>query len=274
MRGYPRNRLTDRPADEVVNTKTTTSRGYRISYDDAGAGPVILLIPGSTMSAGDWRDAGYVDFLATTHRVLSVDPLGLGGSDKPHDADAYVWPEVGTDLVAVLDAAGVDRAVVWGYSRGGPLAATLAAERPDRVAALILHEGAWEDVIKGSPPSERAEAYSRGDFSLLWEGGGFTFSADDRRYDVEFNDPLALGAMSKGAGRSGFSIDPARVKAPALVLEGSRDDPEVARRVADELGVEVVVLPDLDHLEAFSRLDLVMPPVERFLGSLGRQPRP
>jgi pimeloyl-ACP methyl ester carboxylesterase len=88
MRGYPRNRLTDRPADEVVNTKATMSRGYRISYDDAGAGPVILLIPGSTMSAGDWRDAGYVDLLATTHRVLSVDPLGLGLSDKPHDADA------------------------------------------------------------------------------------------------------------------------------------------------------------------------------------------
>ena len=274
MRGYPRNRLTDRPVDEAVNTRMAMSRGYRISYDDAGAGPAILLIPGATMSAGDWRDAGYVDLLATTHRVLSVDPLGLGLSDKPHDTDAYVWPEVATDFVAVLDAAGVDKAVAWGYSRGGPLAATLAAERPDLVAALILHEGAWQDVIKGTPPTAWAEAMSRGDFSPLWDGAAFTFSEADRRYDVEFNDPRALAAISNGPRRSGLKIDSRRITAPSLVLVGSRDDPAVARRVADELGVEVVVLPDLDHLEAFSRLDLVMPPVTRFLESLGLQPGP
>jgi hypothetical protein len=53
MRGYPRNRLTDRPADEVVVTRTTQSRGFKISYDDAGQGPVIVLIPGLTMPAAD-----------------------------------------------------------------------------------------------------------------------------------------------------------------------------------------------------------------------------
>lgn len=53
VRGYPRNRLTERPADEVVVTKTTQSRGFKISYDDAGQGPVIVLIPGLTMPAAD-----------------------------------------------------------------------------------------------------------------------------------------------------------------------------------------------------------------------------
>jgi pimeloyl-ACP methyl ester carboxylesterase len=274
MRGYPRNRLTQRPADEIVDTRTAMSRGYRISYDSAGSGPVVLLIPGATMSAGDWRDAGYVDVLARTHRVLSVDPLGLGMSDKPHHPDAYGWPEVATDLIAVLDAAGVDQAVVWGYSRGGPLAATLAVERPERVIGVILHEGGWADVPKGSPPSPYAEAMSRGDFSMLWDGGGFTFSEADRRYDEEFNDPRALGAMATGGRRSGFSLDPRRIAAPALVIEGSNDDLESAQRIASGLGLDVVVLPELDHLEAFSRLDLVMPPVLRFLESLGRARRP
>ena len=269
MRGYPRNRLTDRPDDEAVVTKTTQSRGYAISYEDAGTGPTIVLIPGATMSAADWRDAGYVERLATNHRVLSVDPLGNGLSDKPHDPDAYRWPDVADDVVAVMDAAGVDRAVVWGYSRGGGLAGAVAARCPDRVAALVLHDGGPAEVLKGSAPSLYAEAMSRGDFGLLWDGGGFTFSEDDRRYDEEANDPRALGAMAIGPRRSGIAIDLGRVTAPALVLEGGNDDPMVARKLADTLGVELNVLPGLDHLEAFSRLDLVMPLVLGFLESHG-----
>jgi len=274
MRGYPRNRLTERPVDEVVDTRTAMSRGYRISYDSTGTGPVMLLIPGATMSAGDWRDAGYVDLLAQTHRVLSVDPLGLGMSDKPHDPDAYSWPGVANDLLAVLDAEGADEAVLWGYSRGGPLAATVAVERPDRVAGVIIHDGGWVDIAKGTPPSPYAEAMVRGDFSVLWDGGGFTFSEADRRFDVECNDPLALGAMAMGIRRSGFSLDARRISAPTLVIEGSNDDPATAGRIAAELDVDVVVLPGLDHLEAFSRVDLIMPPVVRFLESLGRGQRP
>ena len=114
MRGYPRNRLTDRTGAAPVVRNTTLSRGYAISYEDAGSGPAILLIPGSTMSAADWRDAGYVDQLAGSHRVISVDPLGNGLSDKPHDPDAYGYPAVAEDLVAALDAAGVDRALAVG----------------------------------------------------------------------------------------------------------------------------------------------------------------
>ena len=78
MHGYPRNRLTDRSGADPVITQTTSSRGYTIGFEEAGSGPAIVLIPGATMSAGDWRDAGYVDLLATSHRVLSVDPLGNG----------------------------------------------------------------------------------------------------------------------------------------------------------------------------------------------------
>ncbi len=60
---------------------------------------------------------------------------------KPHEPDAYGWPAVAADVVAVMDAAGVDRATVWGYSRGAALAGAVAAEFPDRVAALILTGG-------------------------------------------------------------------------------------------------------------------------------------
>lgn len=268
MRGYPRNRLTDRPAGETVRSRSTMSRGFAISFDDAGAGPAVVLIPGSTMSAADWRDAGYVDRLVRSHRVVSVDPLGNGLSAKPHDPEAYAWPAVAVDIVAVMDAARVDRAVVWGYSRGGELAAVVAANYPERVAALILQDGAPTDVPPASPPTAYGEALSRGDFSLLWDNAAFSFSEADRRYDEAFNDPRALGAMSVGMRRSGSSIDLGRITAPALVIGGD-DAPDDDTRVALALRAEQHTLAGLDHLEVFSRIDLVMPLVDRFLRSRG-----
>lgn len=264
MRGYPRNRLTDRSGADPVRTRTTQSRGYTISYEHAGAGPVIVLIPGATMSAADWRDAGYVDRFANAHRVVSVDPLGNGLSDKPHVGEAYRWPDVGADVVAAMDDAGVGRAVLWGYSRGGSLAAAVAARYPDRVAALILHDGGPAEPGEDLGPSPATEALARGDFSPIWND--FSFSEADRRYDEEVNDARAFAAMWGQPNRSGFA-DLGRITAPALVLEGGNDDPDGAKKIADALGVELQTLPGLDHLQAFSRLDLVVPLVVAFLES-------
>jgi pimeloyl-ACP methyl ester carboxylesterase len=269
MRGYPRNRLTDRSDADPVVTKTTLSRGYRISFEDAGSGRAMVLIPGATMSAADWRDAGYVDRLSGSRRVLAVDPLGNGLSDKPHDPEAYAWPAVAADIVAAMDAAGVEQAGVWGYSRGAALATGIAADFPDRVAALILSGGGdlSHDIPKGSPASAWSEAMYRGDFGLLWET--FSFSEADRLYDTEFNDPKALGAMGIGLRRSGMAIDLGRVTAPAFVYVGGNDEPDEEKKTADALGVDLHVLADLDHLQGFSRLDLIMPLVLGFLESLG-----
>ena len=268
MRGYPRNRLIDRSGAEPVVTKTARSRGFAISFQDAGAGPAIVLIPGWTMSAADWRDAGYIDRLATSHRVLAVDPLGNGLSDKPHALAAYGWPAVAADIVAVMDAAGVDRATVWGYSRGAALAGGVAAEFPDRVTALILTGGGdlTASAPEGAPPDAMTLAMFRGDFGPLWDE--YHFSEEDRQYDREVNDPIALGAMSIEDART-CAIAIGRATAPALVYVGGSDYPEEERKTSDALGVELHVLPDLDHLEAFSRLDLVMPLVLGFLEPLG-----
>jgi pimeloyl-ACP methyl ester carboxylesterase len=268
MRGYPRNRLTERPADEVVNGQTTRSRGYSIRYDDAGSGPAIVLVPGGTMSAGDWRDAGYVDQLVRSHRVISVDPLGLGQSDKPHDPDVYRLPDVAADIVSAMDAANVDRAVLWGYSYGGAVVAAVAVHHPDRVDAVIFHDG-LPGPADDDAPDPLAESLSKGDFSLLWDGPSFTFSEADRRYDEAFNDPRAIGAMLLGERRSGSTTDVARIRAPSLVLEARKVDVDASTISTGIAGAEVHVLAGCDHLEAFSRLDLVMPIVRGFLESHG-----
>lgn len=268
MRGYPRNRLTDRSSADAVVTRTARSRGHLISFEDAGAGPAIVLLPGWTMSAADWRDAGYIDLLAPSHRVLAVDPLGNGRSDKPHELEAYRWPDIAADIVAVLDATGIERATVWGYSRGAPLAAAMAAEFPGRVAALVLVGGGdlTTPATPDAAPSAITEAMFRGDFTPLWDA--YSFSDEDRQYDQEVNDPIALGAMDIEEIRRP-AIDIGSVAAPVLVYVGGEDGPDEDRTTADDLRTELHVLPGLDHLQSFSRLDLVMPLVLAFLGPRG-----
>ena len=106
-----------------------------------------------------------------------------------------------------------------------------------------------------------------GDFSPMW--AEFGFSEDDRRYDEEVNDPQALGALWAALRRSGSTIDIGRIVAPALVIKAGDDDLGLAETLAESLDAELKVMPGLNHLEAFSRLDLVVPIVGKFLEPLG-----
>ena len=194
-------------------------------------------------------------------------PLGNGVSDKPHDLDAYRWPDVGEDVIAVLDSAGVDRAVLWGYSFGAAHAALVASEAPERAAGLILCAGG--DLTHGSDPNtaipEIDAAMFAGDFGPLWDE--YDFSDEDRVYDLAVNDPIALAAMTIASQQWTGAIRLDRVTAPSLVYVGGADDPDGNRRTAEALGIELDEFAGLNHLEVFSRLDLVIPLVAGFLAS-------
>jgi pimeloyl-ACP methyl ester carboxylesterase len=102
----------------------TTSRGYQLNYIVEGDGPTLALIPGLTQSLQRWVDRGYVEHFARSFRVIALDPLGHGESNKPHTADAYQMAGCALDVLAVLDAESVREAHVWGYSRGARIGNT------------------------------------------------------------------------------------------------------------------------------------------------------
>lgn len=115
------------------------SRGYRIRYQAIGEGPVVVvLLHGHPMWGDRWIDRGYVDGLQDLFRLIVPDLLGHGDSDKPHDPAAYGNPNIAADVVAILDAEGVDAAHLWGYSWGVMIAEKLAATWPQRVISLML----------------------------------------------------------------------------------------------------------------------------------------
>ena len=260
-----------------VAVRTTESRGHRISYEDVGAGPAIVLVNGFASPAAEWRDRGYVDRLAYRYRVLSVDSLGHGQSTTPHDWEAYRVPAVAADIIAAMDAAGFERAALWGYSRGGWLTAVTAAEYPQRVATLVA--GGWANSGPqpgdGDEVSPRTQALLAGDWEGFWAALPFEVSDDDRRYSEESSDPRALGAVDLGTRRSGYLINLARISAPVFLYYASQDaaDPESAetiRSTAAAVGVVPHILGgDHDHATGFNDAETVLPVVLEHLRSIG-----
>lgn len=112
--------------------------GCRIGYRVAGAtGPAVLLYSAwQIVHSAAWR--AQVPWLARGARVITVDCLGNGRSDRPDDTARYRPFELIADALALLDAEGVERAFVGGFSYGGHLAALTAARHPERVRGAIL----------------------------------------------------------------------------------------------------------------------------------------
>jgi pimeloyl-ACP methyl ester carboxylesterase len=212
-----------------------------------------MLVAGTLLAAQDWRDVGYLEVLAQRWRVINVDPLGHGESDTPHDPDAYEAAGVTSDLVAVLDAEGVSKATVWGYSRGGWLTCSLAATHPDRVDRIVVggyamhaHE---EEVIRLLEPL--SGYLRRGDWRSLWHALG-PIDPDLQRRIEDSNDPLAVAAAIDGSLRPTRFVDPTSVRCPATYYAGSDDWvlPHVRADVT-MLGATLDVIPDQAHLGAF-----------------------
>jgi pimeloyl-ACP methyl ester carboxylesterase len=254
-----------------MKIRTTLSRGHTISYEDHGEGKALVLVPGLGSPAREWTDRGYLESLSSSFRVLVVDPLGHGRSEVPADPDEYLQPDVGEDVVAVMDAASVERAVVWGYSRGSSIAAIVAVEHPERVESLVL--GGFFPA-SGDPEFEipaSAQAMLDGDWQGAfdaWAAGGVDLSESDRQYMIDYSHPHGVAGAILGSKRSAYRVDLSRITCPVFIYYGSgdmADDPEPSE-ICAAFGTQPVVLPgEHDHAEGFDDGPTVLPIVLEFL---------
>jgi pimeloyl-ACP methyl ester carboxylesterase len=127
-------------------------RGQRIHYTVAGAGPLVVLQHGILLDAESWKQAGFVDALADRFRIVCIDSLGHGQSDKPADPRLYTQQQRSGDIVAVLDDLGSGRAHLVGHSMGGWLTVGVAKHYPQRLSSLVI--GGW-DPVNGLPPGPK-----------------------------------------------------------------------------------------------------------------------
>jgi pimeloyl-ACP methyl ester carboxylesterase len=115
-------------------TTATSADGTRIAWAEHGAGSPLLLMHGLGYASWGWGPV--LEPLAEHFRVLTFDNRGIGGSDRP--PGPYTARMLAEDGIAVLDAAGVERAHVVGTSLGGMAAQELALGWPERVERLVL----------------------------------------------------------------------------------------------------------------------------------------
>jgi pimeloyl-ACP methyl ester carboxylesterase len=128
----------------VPQTRYAEGDGASIAYQTFGEGPDLVLVSGfATNVEVQWEHpaiAAFLTRLGTFARVTVWDKRGVGLSDRvPHDSVPSLETRA-DDLLAVLAAAGVQRASLLGSSEGGSLAAVFAATHPDRVDRLVLHD--------------------------------------------------------------------------------------------------------------------------------------
>src|SRR3954466_14154255 len=111
-----------------------TLHGHRVSYRQAGWGPLVVLIHGITGSSETWDDV--FEPLAERYTVVAPDLLGHGASAKPRGD--YSLGAYASGLRDLLSALGHERGTILGHSLGGGVAMQLAYQFPDRCERLVL----------------------------------------------------------------------------------------------------------------------------------------
>jgi pimeloyl-ACP methyl ester carboxylesterase len=112
--------------------------GVKIYYEETGSGTPVLLSHGYSATAGMWK--GQMEALGGEYRVIAWDMRGHGQSDSPPDPKAYSEAATVDDMAAVLDACGVQRAVIGGLSLGGYMSLAFNVKYPERVIALMAFD--------------------------------------------------------------------------------------------------------------------------------------
>lgn len=243
--------------------------GIRIHYEIEGEGPPLLLHHGATDSLESWYERGYVSALKPGNRLILIDARGHGDSGKPHDPESYATELMVGDVLAVLDHLGVATTRYFGYSMGALTGFGMARFALGRVQAFILG---------GAPPIAGGSAYSGADGDVLvkaFQSGPETVLAmygkcltPPLESRLRANDMEALIAWRrKRMSSPGFQEVLSSITAPTLLFAGSADPihAQVQASAADIRGATFVSLPDLGHIEAMCRSDLVLPHVLQFL---------
>src|SRR5262245_18792145 len=116
--------------------------GHRVHVVESGAGPAILLVPGTAGTTLDW-ETSVLDGLARDHHVIALRLYGMGCSD-PDASFPYGFALWTDQLAQTLDTLGVERVSVIGQSLGGAISLVFAGRYPARVDRVVsVDSGPW-----------------------------------------------------------------------------------------------------------------------------------
>jgi len=253
----------------ALDIRFASSSGSAVAYATLGRGSeAIVVMPGFVSHIEiAWEHEGLrrvLEQLAERHTVVVFDRRGVGLSERLTQAGTV--EAAATDVRSILDAAGIERAWLFGSSEGGPAAITLAVSSPSRVSGLVL----FGSMAKGSRAHDYPWALKREAFDLWmdrlvrgWGGPADieTFSPPDKddpssrawwaRMLRHAASPASLRAVLEGLRDADVRTLLRQVRQPTLVLHRRGDravrfeaGEHLARHIA---GARLVALEGTSH---------------------------
>jgi pimeloyl-ACP methyl ester carboxylesterase len=229
---------------------TIDSSGTRLAVEDSGSGVPVLLLHGLTATRR-YVVMGSRALERSGHRVIAYDARGHGRSLPAPDAAAYGYPDLAADAVAVLDALGIERAVLAGASMGAHTLLRVALEAPGRAAGAVVITPSFDPADNDDPERlARWDALADG----LRSGGvdGFVAAYGEPRVPLAWREtvlkvirqrlslhehPSAVADALSAVPRSHPFDDLARlaeIRVPAAVVaSGDEADPEHPQAVGE-----------------------------------------
>lgn len=263
---------------------TVQVAGVATAVQEYGEGEPLLIINGTSQSLGFWTDQALA-WAAEGYRVLTYDLRGMGGTER--GSGAISVGSLAVDARGVLDALGVDRAHVLGYSLGSAVAQQLALDVPDRVASLVLY-CTWgrTDGFQRAMMTGLAHPWRTGDLEAGLGALGVAFSPqllDSPDFGALIEQLLPLFPSNEQQIRTTaeqWDADLAHdtldrlggITAPTLVIAGEQDlltPPWHGRQVADAIpGARhhLFTGPGSSHALGVERAAEFGPLVSAFLG--------
>lgn len=139
-----------RRAPQPAPAESFVHKRRRLAYRSYGSGAKVVVLTHGLLMDGTMFSKLAPPLAARGFRVVTVDMLGHGASDQPHDMTAHSMTDYGKDVVALLDHLGVRQAVVGGTSLGANVALEVAVAAPERVRALVLEMPVLEHGLSGA----------------------------------------------------------------------------------------------------------------------------
>jgi 3-oxoadipate enol-lactonase len=242
------------------------SASVKLHWESAGRGPAVLLVAGQGMTVEGWWAT--MPVLTRSFRVIAFDHRDTGRSSRV--AWPYTVGQLADDAVAVLDAAGEQRAHVYGISLGSLVAQEVALRHPERVEALVLgasSAGGWAAYKPSASSSAQTflfRAGAMGPEEAEWAAVPYTYAERTRRFhperivaDMEHrlrSLPEQLGYLHQAAAVASHDAYDRlnNVAAPTLVVHGEEDifiPPVNALVLAERIpGAQLRLWPHAGHM--------------------------
>ena len=270
-----------------------TADGVHIAYQIVGAGPIdLLFVPGFWSNlTWNWQLASYAHFLrrlSSFCRLIVVDRRGSGLSDRLSPDDLPPLETLVEDLRIVLDAAGSDRASLFGVWSGGQTCSVFAATRPERVDRLILYamnpggSGFWTGGMWHPETylARVAEGWGTRSFARLdpaWGLNAVAPSVADDAHTIDWylaslqfaSDPGAATALNRIYTETDIHPILPSIRVPTLLLcrQGDRLEPVTTSRHLATLipGARLLELPGEDDLWFVGDTDAIVDAIQGFV---------